>query len=107
MDGSFSSGNVFWSSKYNTFMIVYMTGFANNRFYYRYLKDGSKDMTGEWSKEYEMKDTSHLVRDGDGGYGFNYAAHSYHDFSENEDELLLSVTLSDGLTPYFFKAHLG
>jgi hypothetical protein len=104
IDGYFSSGNVFWSEKYNTFMIVYMTSYADNKLYYRYIKDSSASITGEWSDEYLLVDTSNKLN---GGYGYNYAGHAYPDFTQDASELLLSITLSDGMTPFFYQAQLA
>jgi hypothetical protein len=37
MDGSFSSGDIFYSPHHRTYLFVYMNGYADSTFYFRYL----------------------------------------------------------------------
>ena len=88
-------------------MAVYFLGDADNTFRYRYVlpdANGKISLTGTWSAEFLLYDTSALT---DGGYGFNYAGHVYPQFDTTGKTLSMSITLSDGETPYFMVAKLS
>jgi hypothetical protein len=67
--GNFSSGDIFYSTYYKTWLLIYMNGWADSTFYLRYSLSGNA--TGPWSAEQKLYTTvpSKSV--------YNYAGHAY------------------------------
>ncbi|KAL1600803.1 hypothetical protein SLS60_007191 [Paraconiothyrium brasiliense] len=87
---SLSTGDVFWSDYYNTYMVVYFNTFADSTFYMRYALEGT--VTGKWSDEIKLAAT----QPGTGLQPYNYAGHAYPSFGESGKELILSYTMAGG-----------
>lgn len=87
---SLSTGDVFWSDYYNTYMVVYFNVFADSTFYMRYALEGT--VTGKWSDEVKLFAT----QPGTGAQPYNYAGHAYPTFGGNGKELVLSYTMAGG-----------
>jgi hypothetical protein len=85
-----STGDVFWSEYYNTYMAVYFNSFADSTFYMRYALDGT--VTGMWSDEIKLA----VTQPGTGLQPYNYAGHAYPSFGASGKELVLSYTMAGG-----------
>ncbi|KAJ4304694.1 hypothetical protein N0V90_000221 [Kalmusia sp. IMI 367209] len=86
-----STGDVFWSNYYNTYMVVYFNSFADSTFYMRYALEGT--VTGKWSEEIKLFAT----QPGTGpGETYNYAGHAYPTFDASGKTLTLSYTMAGG-----------
>lgn len=107
MPGVYSSGDIFFSPYLGTYLAVYFLATADSTFRYRYVmpnpETGHISLTGPWSDEFVLYDTS-AVKAKSGGYGFNYAGHAYPHYDPTGRTLVLSCTSSDGATPWFFRA---
>lgn len=103
----YSSGDIFWSPLFGTYVAVYMLSIADSTFRYRYAlpdANGKVCLTGQWSEDYVLYDSSEVKN---GGYGFNYAGHAYPHYDPSGESVILSCTSSDGLTPFFFKVRFS
>ncbi|KAK7183176.1 hypothetical protein DPSP01_011441 [Paraphaeosphaeria sporulosa] len=87
---SLSTGDVFWSEYYSTYMVVYFNTFADSTFYMRYALEGT--VTGKWSDEIKLA----VTQPGLGPQPYNYAGHAYPTFGQSGKELVLSYTMAGG-----------
>ncbi|KAI9687427.1 MAG: hypothetical protein M1820_010440 [Bogoriella megaspora] len=81
-----TSGDIFWSPLYNTWMFVYMG--TMNVFSYRYALNGAFGITGPWSQEFELYDTT--VQTPAQGATYSYAGHAYPGFDSSGGSVVLS-----------------
>ncbi|KAL9097800.1 MAG: hypothetical protein Q9165_000126 [Trypethelium subeluteriae] len=82
-----TSGDIFWSNYYRTWIFVYMS--LTNVFYYRYaLYGGISSITGPWSDEFELYDTSIQTWTNDDT--FDYAGHAYSGYDPTGRSIMLS-----------------
>ena len=103
MPDVYSSGDIFYSPYLGTYLAVYFLGIADSTFRYRYVlpdEQGAVSLTGKWSDDHILYDSSQVKN---GGYGFNYAGHAYPAYDPTGKTLVLSCTSSDGATPWFFR----
>ncbi|MCJ1241857.1 hypothetical protein MMC14_009863 [Varicellaria rhodocarpa] len=78
-----SSGDIFYSPYFKTWLAVYFDGFPDNTFRFRYSLDGQ--VTGAWSDQMDLYETVQ-------GNTFNYAGHAYPGYDQTGKTLLLSWT---------------
>jgi hypothetical protein len=112
MQGSFSSGDIFYSPYHRTYIFIYMNNFIDNTFYYRYLKAPSavsppSDATDEDSVEaivkYEWSEEQTLLKVPAGPTGkYTYAGgmqagyYGEDDITNGGTKMLLSWTMPTG-----------
>ena len=86
---SFSTGDIFYSTPYQTWIIIYMTTCVDSAFYIRYSASGR--IEGPYSEQQKLYQT---VPAADDVTGMNYAGHSYPQFLGDRSgrEVLLSWT---------------
>ena len=116
--GSFMDINIFYSPRHLTFIVVYMTAYADSTFYYRYLKadkailppfapggDSSSDYVEnivkyDWSEEQVLYKTEKGLK---GHYTYAGAVHegyySSNDVTNGGSKILLSWTAPTGEDP--------
>ncbi|KAI9657117.1 MAG: hypothetical protein M1821_003283 [Bathelium mastoideum] len=85
-----TSGDFFWSNLYRTWMFVYMG--TTNVFSYRYalgsVTRGAFDITGPWSDEFELYDTT--LQTPANGDIYGYAGHAYSGYDPTGRSIILS-----------------
>ncbi|KAL9074821.1 MAG: hypothetical protein Q9157_004233 [Trypethelium eluteriae] len=82
-----TSGDIFWSNYYRTWIFVYMA--LTNVFYYRYsLNGGINSIIGPWSDEFELYDTS--IQTWTNGETYDYAGHAYSGYDPTGRSIMLS-----------------
>jgi hypothetical protein len=104
IDGMYSSGDVFFSPYFGTYLAVFHNKFADSTIRYKYAlpdAEGNVGLTGKWSDEFELHDTKDQIC---GGYGYNFAGHAYPHYDPSGKTLVLTTSLSDAQTPYFYRA---
>lgn len=94
----FSTGDVFYSNPYQSWVIVYMTSCVDSTFYIRYSVSGR--IEGPYSDQQTLYETMPPAAragtngDGDNVKGMNYAGHAYPQFlgDRSGKQVLLSWT---------------
>ena len=65
IEGSFIGIDIFYSSRYSTFIVVYMTTYVGNTFYYRYLKTPTaiipKHAGGDFGRDSDVDYVENIV----------------------------------------------
>ena len=93
----YSSGDVFWSPFYNTWLIIALTTFMN-QFYIQYSKSGH--IVGPYSDSVELyKGGAEACCNSEGQEKGNYAGHAYPQWLGTEaNEVILSWTYNGSET---------
>ncbi|KAI9690716.1 MAG: hypothetical protein M1820_009868 [Bogoriella megaspora] len=81
-----TSADLIWSDLYNTWLLIYMSPI--NGFYLRYALNGAFGLTGPWSDEILVYDTT--TQTPATGATYNYAGHAYTMFDSTGSSLVLS-----------------